>query len=226
MRKQLAALAALSALALPASAQASAIITFVDPDPVAIPDNNMFQSELNGLGLWTFASELATITLDADHVVRFEFLGSESGFNDTFSVAGVPGLSHTETSPHNPGENHFLAPILLGSAAFGAGTDFAGILNFTSSGGNPATVGTDGFAIFLPANFNGTSTLGIGDSFYIGFDDHDDVDDNHDDWIGRVTIGGAVPEPSTWLLMILGFGAIGFSLRQRNRTERIRFNFA
>ena len=102
MRKQLAALAALSALALPASAQASAIITFVDPDPVAIPDNNMFQSELNGLGLWTFASELATITLDADHVVRFEFLGSESGFNDTFCVAVVPGLSNTESSQHNP----------------------------------------------------------------------------------------------------------------------------
>lgn len=223
MRKQLAALAALSALALPASAQASAIITFVDPDPVAIPDNNMFQSELNGLGLWTFASELATITLDADHVVRFEFLGSESGFNDTFSVAGVPGLSHTETSPHNPGENHFLAPILLGSAAFGAGTDFAGILNFTSSGGNPATVGTDGFAIFLPRDFASGSAV---NEFYIGYDDFITGDDNHDDFIVRATLFPSVPEPSTWLLMILGFGAIGFSLRQRNRTERIRFNFA
>ena len=27
---------------------------------------------------------------------------------------------------------------------------------------------------------------------------------------------GAVPEPGTWLMMILGFGAIGFSMRSRN----------
>ncbi len=28
---------------------------------------------------------------------------------------------------------------------------------------------------------------------------------------------GAVPEPGTWLLMLLGFGAIGFSIRRRRR---------
>jgi hypothetical protein len=29
--------------------------------------------------------------------------------------------------------------------------------------------------------------------------------------------GGAVPEPSTWAMMLLGFGAIGFSMRRRRR---------
>lgn len=34
----------------------------------------------------------------------------------------------------------------------------------------------------------------------------------------------AVPEPATWLMMILGFGAIGFAMRQRTRTTtRLRY---
>lgn len=35
---------------------------------------------------------------------------------------------------------------------------------------------------------------------------------------------GAVPEPATWALMILGFGIVGSSLRRRR--AKVRFNFA
>lgn len=37
--------------------------------------------------------------------------------------------------------------------------------------------------------------------------------------------GGAVPEPSTWAMMLLGFGAVGFGMRRRNKT-RVRYSFA
>jgi hypothetical protein len=33
----------------------------------------------------------------------------------------------------------------------------------------------------------------------------------------------AVPEPATWGLMLLGFGAMGGMLRTRNRKVRVRF---
>jgi hypothetical protein len=33
------------------------------------------------------------------------------------------------------------------------------------------------------------------------------------------TAAAAVPEPGTWAMMLLGFGAIGFSMRRR-RTEQ------
>ncbi len=35
----------------------------------------------------------------------------------------------------------------------------------------------------------------------------------------------AVPEPSTWLLMLMGFGFVGFQMRRRQKT-RVRFQFA
>jgi len=36
----------------------------------------------------------------------------------------------------------------------------------------------------------------------------------------RVTAIPAVPEPATWAMMLLGFGAVGASLRRRNRRTR------
>ncbi|MEO5939097.1 MAG: DUF1194 domain-containing protein [Sphingomonas sp.] len=41
--------------------------------------------------------------------------------------------------------------------------------------------------------------------------------------IGRELTGG-VPEPTTWAMMVMGFGAVGFSLRRRrNVTMRVRY---
>ena len=40
-----------------------------------------------------------------------------------------------------------------------------------------------------------------------------------DNW----TIVGGVPEPSTWALLILGFGAIGFSMRRRKTTTTVSY---
>jgi len=36
-------------------------------------------------------------------------------------------------------------------------------------------------------------------------------------------LANAVPEPATWLLMFLGFGAVGAGLRRRKTTVRVRF---
>ncbi len=38
-------------------------------------------------------------------------------------------------------------------------------------------------------------------------------------------VGGAVPEPATWAMMLLGFGAIGFGMRRR-RHVNVRFAYA
>ena len=42
---------------------------------------------------------------------------------------------------------------------------------------------------------------------------------------GDLQVAAAVPEPGTWMLMLLGFGAIGFAMRSRAKTQ-VRFQFA
>ena len=32
---------------------------------------------------------------------------------------------------------------------------------------------------------------------------------------------GAVPEPATWAMMLLGFGGIGFAMRRKNGTQKL-----
>ena len=44
------------------------------------------------------------------------------------------------------------------------------------------------------------------------------------DNVGTPPVGGAVPEPATWAMMLLGFGALGGMLRRRGRqTLRVRY---
>ena len=38
--------------------------------------------------------------------------------------------------------------------------------------------------------------------------------------LDNITIGSAVPEPSTWAMMLMGFGAVGLAMRRRRRSDR------
>jgi hypothetical protein len=40
---------------------------------------------------------------------------------------------------------------------------------------------------------------------------------------GTTTIGGAVPEPATWAMMILGMGAVGYAMRRRIKVSEVNF---
>ena len=45
---------------------------------------------------------------------------------------------------------------------------------------------------------------------------------------GREVVTPPVPEPSTWAMMLFGFGALGFAMRRRRQvapTQRVRFAF-
>lgn len=204
MRKLALGLLGAAALVGATSANAqTAEITFDDTAPIAV--NNDFTTELNALGLDVMAAGPDTdITLTADAVLSFFYLGSESGYIDTFTAGSVMGVENDS--------NNFPNGIFLGSDTFLAGSLIDQLL-FGSSAGAPATIGDEGFGIFLPANY--VSGTGVTE-FYIGYDDQitNPDDDNHDDFLIRVTL---VPEPGTWAMMLLGFGAVGFAMRRRRQ---------
>lgn len=205
---------AATALALSVSAPAQAAVdvtvNFGASNPVSA--SNDFSASLAGLGFTRVATLGASLILNGPALITFEFLGSESGFNDRFTTPG--GLSYTETSSF---QNNFAAPILIGSQIFSAGS-LTGLLNFLSAGGAPATIGQDGFGIFLgPNQVSGSNFT----TFYFGYDDQiTNQDDDHDDFIIRATVSSPVPEPATWALAILGMGAVGWSLRRRQAAIR------
>ena len=52
-----------------------------------------------------------------------------------------------------------------------------------------------------------------------------DVNSRYENWTFAsqdiVPVNGAVPEPATWAMMLLGFGGIGISMRIRKRGSRL-----
>lgn len=201
---------------MPASA---GVIVNVGAPILAIPSaTNNFFTELTGLGLTNFTSTGASLFLTGPSNITFEFLGTESGYFDTFSTTGAGAVSATESTSGII--NSFASPILIGTQLFAPG-DLAGLLNFTSNLGTAATVGDVGFGIFLPAGFVSGSSV---TTLYFGYDDQDSGrvgsdDDNHDDFVLRATIT-AVPEPATWAMMITGFGLTGAALRRRAASRK------
>lgn len=208
MRKIFLAAAAL-ALTSPVVAIAAPVVTvnFGTAPTILSPFNN-FVPELAGLGYTHYTTTGSSLVLSGPANITFYFLGSESGFDDRFSTSTL-GL--TETSNLN---NSFATPVLIGSQTFFGGS-LAGLLNFTSlsAGGVAATVGDDGFGIFLKSG----QTTGTGvTEFIFGYDDFiRGADDNHDDFIVRAVVTSAVPEPGTWAMLLSGFAIVGSLVRRR-----------
>jgi PEP-CTERM motif len=71
----------------------------------------------------------------------------------------------------------------------------------------------------VPSNlsFSQMVTLGAGDTF--GFVFGPGQDNSHDLTGFSFTVSDAVPEPATWMTMLLGFGLIGVAMRRRSRAS-------
>lgn len=161
-------------------------------------------------------------------------------------IAQLIPFSGTLSAIANVGPDPTCAPALFRGNATGSGTSTLGAFNYIHStclsGPGPVTgsfafdFGDDGFAGTLAgvASPNplipGTSTpeftytISSGSGRFVpasgSFVATGLIDPRNGptilsfNFLGRV---GAIPEPSTWALMLLGFGATGWSFRQRRR---------
>ncbi len=209
---------AIMGLALAAPATAAVQFNVGIGAPVAaIPGNNDFQTQLAAAGLSAYTATGSSISLTGKATLTFEFMGSESGFSDTFTAAGGT-LTKTENSAFTAWGSQ-----LIGSADYNAGaiSDW-----FFSSSGNPGPfgIGSSEMAIFIPTGTQGNYLSNV---IYLGFDDQiNNADDNHDDFIVRITAvdfvdPGGIPEPSSWAMLITGFGLVGAARRRRNQAVTV-----
>lgn len=199
---------AMAAAALIASPAAAVQFTVNVASPVdAVPSNNDFRSQLSAAGLDFYTALGAGVGLTGPARLTFAFMGSESGFSDSFSARGG-AVSVSENTSFTSWAARPIGRLTYGGGAI---TDWL----FDSSGGaQDAGIGTREFGIFVPRAFqNGGNWLT--NVLYLGFDDQiSNIDDNHDDMIIRIT-ATAVPEPASWAMMILGFGMVGTMLKRR-----------
>jgi len=150
------------------------------------------------------AGDVGGLSLAGPATLKFEFLGKDAGFTNTFSVTGTGTLFSTASAAVGDAAN----------VAFGS----SGLIPFffsTSGGGTPATANNGG-PITSPLSI-AFADLG-GDTFLALFNDGggrptDDKDFN--DMIVRVSVS-AVPLPAAaWLLISAVLGLVSFSRIRR-----------
>ena len=238
MHKTLAAFAtATAALALLAGGPAAASVWLLGP--TANSDGNVVSAsanittvgdlitiELTNLTADMFASNqaisdlLINFTTDVGDVSNFTQAGQLGNIDDDGNVTFIGGVP-TRWDPFTVAGNTYLDVLGGGKpnnmiASLDIGDPNGGLDNF-----NPYIMGTGTFTMNLP----GASLLKIGTVNFSFGTNHEFVGG------GNCTSGctppppppppppGGIPEPTTWALMILGFGGAGAMLRRARRTQ-------
>lgn len=162
--------------------------------------------------------------------------GTATGYDAVMGQGGEasPGVAGGLTS-YGAGSGSF-AGLSCSDNAGGCGT-IADILNFGafSATANFLTLNTSGIAFDLDSLFDvnnnpnaltggSLSFAGLGTINFTGYDPTPGVftftvQGNQITSFSASALVAPVPEPGTWALMLLGFGAIGYSLRRRRSTQ-------
>lgn len=214
MRNRIITIFAAVALTTAGSNVASAALSLVPPGTGGtIPGgltNNLLSSALFGNVGSASGVFGAGVVHDGTTGLRYDFLGFEAAFANTFQTPGGSTVFSTETVDTGPANIEIAAS--LGAplqSFFTGGTN--GLLNFSflvnggagvANGSNPIDVGIN----FFVSHFDGNSLILWLDDGGAG------PDDNHDDMVVRIS---QVPEPVT--LGLLGTGLLGLSLFVRGR---------
>ncbi len=200
----IAAAAALTAFAAPASAT---LVVNLTGGTSAIPDDNDFQADLAALSpsLTQFATSYTVSVENAPVYISVYRVASESGLTNWVEVEGTQ---------YNETENSWNIDDLL--VTFTQTTNsLSGVITFGSLGESGVyELGTDHVGVFLPVLDGFTYSS---NELFFGFNDDGSPDGDYDDYIIRIT-SGAIPEPATWAMMMIGLGLVGASLRRRRTT--------
>lgn len=163
-------------------------------------------------------------------------------------TAWTTGGAAAGTNGNNDGAR-WITPTAVGTATIPAGTvtystvftltSFATAANFVSnfwSDNRVLEILLNGVSIYTngssASQFSGSGTTFNGQFALLGgantlayLVQNDAGTNGNPAGLRMAGIMTAVPEPGTWMLMILGLGAVGFSMRRRQKAQ-VRFQFA
>ena len=200
----------------------AATIAFASPTLAASQIYNLtIADSAAGLGSGPFGT--VSVTENAGSLLFIETLaagyrihkGNANHNAFSFSILGDPnvtvsnltaGFAAIDTSPNSdvsspPFGTFFTAIECTTACGPGFGGGFAGPLSFTLSSTGSLSLSSLGFNKINSNNIYFTSDL-VNSNGMTGN-------------VGATAGIGAVPEPTTWALMLIGFGAAGISLRRR-----------
>jgi len=162
------------------------------------------------------------------------FIFTYSGTNPTngaFTATGTLTTSNTATTVN--GRQAFLITGITGtrngSAITGlipAGTDFGGVAidNYLYATGPYLTDAGFGFSVAGTGNLYNPYYFGGAYQEYVRTAAGADFQNTSGITFTLTAVTGGVPEPATWAMMLIGFGAVGGVLRRRpSVATRIRF---
>jgi hypothetical protein len=153
-------------------------------------------------GTWTFPGD--TVVSVNWGIVAYSGPSTDP-FNSAFIDSGTASVSNGSTTPNLTGWATGVDSFSTGSISLPGGVYYLVLQNATTTGGNPVLWDeSDGLSAAVEefvgslAGFNGSVTGS--ESFQV---------------LGSSggSGGGGVPEPGSWALMLLGFGAVGAALR-------------
>lgn len=146
----------------------------------------------------------------------------------------APGTLFIQPGFASSGEDAIVNFTAHANGQFVFDLDFARIDTTSNGNGvnllafvNGANVFGEGGSYYLApvagnsAAFDATLNLKYGDIVTFGVNNNGDT--SYDGTGISGTITGAVPEPATWAMLLLGFGMVGAGLRYRSKSTKARF---
>jgi hypothetical protein len=176
----------------------SSVITFnnYDGQPASI-------TGAESSGLWGYLSATSAGKFIAT------YLGNESAYVDKFSL----NIGGTLLETNSLGSTVSMTVNGPGTVGFSFSDDQGTGSGHTFSNGQSQTLPL-GFAIMKGQ----TNKYGTFD-YILGFNDSYTGDADYDDFVVGVKFVSAVPEPQTYLMLLVGIGLIGFSARRRKELD-------
>jgi PEP-CTERM motif len=148
------------------------------------------------------------------------FFASDAGDTEEVSmlVNGVPtGIFGLNNQSSTVGQAFNLGSVSVGDTIEFFIRDFTTGVDWFSN----AAANSDGFNHAYATSYSGT-VLGIPVGTYVGFEDRGaggDYDYNDDQFVFTNVTSG-VPEASTWVMLLAGFGGLGFAALRRSHKAK------